>query len=81
MPLDPASQVRSFLRGIKNTSFTTVKATVVQNAAINQDLSKCIMTFKDTMAVFDMVGSDKTENDQRNIGSMRHGRGNINRGG
>jgi hypothetical protein len=84
VPMDESTKVREFIRGIHNSSFQSIKTTILLNPEYKEDLNKAITAFKDTVTTLDLVAFDKN-NDDRKIGAINTGRGghgrNFNRSG
>lgn len=70
VPVDEATKVREFIRGIHNASFNSIKTTILLNPEYKQDLNKAITAFKDTVTTLELVVFDKQTED-RKIGAVR----------
>mmetsp|Transcript_11237 Transcript_11237/g.16169 ORF Transcript_11237/g.16169 Transcript_11237/m.16169 type:complete len:351 (+) Transcript_11237:725-1777(+) len=61
VPLDEATKVREFIRGINNTSLQSVKTSILLNKELKTDLNKAIIEFKDTVTTLDLVVFEKNQ--------------------
>ena len=84
VPMDESTKVREFIRGIHNSSFQSIKTTILLNPEYKEDLNKAITAFKDTVTTLDLVVFEKNQDD-RKIGATNTSRGgfgrNFNRSG
>jgi len=78
VPMDETTKVQDFIRGIHNSSFQSVKTTILLNTELKQDLNKAITAFKDIVTTLDLVVFDK-QLDDRKIGAANTSRGNFGR--
>ena len=74
VPMDGATMVREWMRGIHNASLQSVKTTILTNAESKENLHKAIITFKDMATTLDLVVFEKS-NDERKVGAAHLQRG------
>jgi len=73
--MDSPMQVHDFLNGIKSTSYSHLKGTILMHPETKGDLAKAITMFKGAVRLLHMVSGDKQEPKERKVSATQSGEG------